>query len=185
MLVAGYQLLVNACLSASNQQLLTSNCIQKERRRFRWEPPPIRLSRRLVSRILFRFDWGEPGESGRSFLFGVGCPAPRADCSALRPTRGSSGSCDPAVRPGPGLSAYLVLLPMGFAVPLVSPPARCALTAPFHPYPSTRCARSGRALRVLRPHACPERAKRVERERAKRVERRFIFCGTFRRFTPP
>src|SRR5882757_6331635 len=30
--------------------------------------------------------------------------------------------------------SYLVLLQVGFAVPLVLPPARCALTAPFHPY---------------------------------------------------
>ena len=30
---------------------------------------------------------------------------------------------------------YSVLLPVGFAVPLPSPEARCALTAPFHPYP--------------------------------------------------
>ncbi len=29
---------------------------------------------------------------------------------------------------------YLVLLPVGFAVPLLLPEARCALTAPFHPY---------------------------------------------------
>jgi hypothetical protein len=36
----------------------------------------------------------------------------------------------------PGLSAYLALLPVGFAMPPESPPARCALTAPFHPYPS-------------------------------------------------
>jgi hypothetical protein len=28
---------------------------------------------------------------------------------------------------------YLVLLPVGFAVPPASPRARCALTAPFHP----------------------------------------------------
>src|SRR6266851_573392 len=30
--------------------------------------------------------------------------------------------------------SYSVLLPVGFAVPLPSPEARCALTAPFHPY---------------------------------------------------
>ena len=30
---------------------------------------------------------------------------------------------------------YSALLPVGFAVPLPSPEARCALTAPFHPYP--------------------------------------------------
>jgi hypothetical protein len=29
---------------------------------------------------------------------------------------------------------YLVLLQVGFAVPQMLPPARCALTAPFHPY---------------------------------------------------
>jgi len=29
---------------------------------------------------------------------------------------------------------YSVLLPVGFALPLASPPVRCALTAPFHPY---------------------------------------------------
>jgi hypothetical protein len=36
----------------------------------------------------------------------------------------------------PGLAAghpYLVLLPVGFALPPPSPAARCALTAPFHP----------------------------------------------------
>src|SRR6185437_15618471 len=29
--------------------------------------------------------------------------------------------------------SYLVLLPVGFALPPPSPAARCALTAPFHP----------------------------------------------------
>ncbi len=50
---------------------------------------------------------------------------------------------------------YLVLLQAGFTLPPVLPPARCALTAPFHPY---------RYLSVLR---------------------RYIFCGTFRRLSPP
>jgi len=31
---------------------------------------------------------------------------------------------------------YSVLLPVGFALPPALPPARCALTAPFHPYRS-------------------------------------------------
>src|SRR3954447_22450065 len=47
---------------------------------------------------------------------------------------------------------YLVLLPVGFAVPLPLPAARCALTAPFHPCRRTILA-DGR--------------------------RRFAFCGTF------
>ena len=33
---------------------------------------------------------------------------------------------------------YLVLLPMGFTMPLLLPVTRCALTAPFHPYPKIR-----------------------------------------------
>ena len=32
---------------------------------------------------------------------------------------------------------YLVLLRVGFTLPPVLPPARCALTAPFHPYPAS------------------------------------------------
>src|SRR3546814_19979957 len=50
---------------------------------------------------------------------------------------------------------YLVLLPMGFAVPFPLPEPRCALTAPFHP--------------------CRPLARR----------RRSILCCTFRRLTPP
>jgi hypothetical protein len=45
------------------------------------------------------------------------------------------------------------LLRVGFTLPRLLPGARCALTAPFHPYPDE----SGR----------------------------YIFCGTFRRLTPP
>ena len=48
---------------------------------------------------------------------------------------------------------YLVLLRMGFTLPCLLPAMRCALTAPFHPYP----AKAGR----------------------------YIFCGTFRRLSPP
>ena len=33
---------------------------------------------------------------------------------------------------------YLVLLPVGFTLPPPLPAARCALTAPFHPYPRSR-----------------------------------------------
>ncbi len=51
---------------------------------------------------------------------------------------------------------YLVLLRVGFTLPPTLPPARCALTAPFHPY---------------RPVADGFR--------------RYVFCGTFRRLAPP
>ena len=53
-------------------------------------------------------------------------------------------------------SPYLVLLRVGFTLPLMLPSARCALTAPFQPY-------------------LPRRAR----------DRRYIFCGTFRGLTSP
>src|ERR671911_2792084 len=44
----------------------------------------------------------------------------------------------PRVRTGrPQTPPYLVLLRAGFCLPPVLPRARCALTAPFHPYPPT------------------------------------------------
>src|SRR5690554_2425832 len=46
---------------------------------------------------------------------------------------------------------YSALLPVGFALPLPSPEARCALAAPFHPYPPSPCGSGGR----------------------------YVFCGTF------
>ena len=45
-----------------------------------------------------------------------------------RPTRATGGNT-PICRP------YSVLLPVGFTLPPLSPAARCALTAPFQPYP--------------------------------------------------
>ena len=40
----------------------------------------------------------------------------------------------PGSRAGRTTLPYLVLLRVGFTLPPVLPPARCALTAPFHPY---------------------------------------------------
>jgi hypothetical protein len=48
----------------------------------------------------------------------------------------SSNLPERQIRTDPGFlpsRSYSVLLPVGFAVPLPSPEARCALTAPFHP----------------------------------------------------
>ena len=58
---------------------------------------------------------------------------------------------------------YLVLLRVGFTLPPVSPPARCALTAPFHPYPVSS--------RTFAAYCAGSR--------------RFVFCGTFRGLAPP
>src|ERR1044071_10459162 len=47
-----------------------------------------------------------------------------------QPTRTAPGQ---GLRLSPRCRPYSVLLPVGFAVPLPLPEARCALTAPFHP----------------------------------------------------
>src|SRR5688572_408681 len=86
---------------------------------------------------------GEAARGGDHFS----CPGVAAGLLAAYPRR--------LGRPGPRLDAYLALLPVGFAVPRMSPPARCALTAPFHP-----CWRSCLLLAVS-------------------------FCCTFRRIAPP
>ena len=56
----------------------------------------------------------------------LGRPSP--DASRDLPERlARRGACPKTRR------SYSVLLPVGFALPLPLPPARCALTAPFHP----------------------------------------------------
>ena len=69
----------------------------------------------------------------------------RITADLKRPTRGDF------VAPEPALPAYLVLLPVGFAVPRVSPRARRALTAPFHPYPPE----AGGIFLLHFPSGCP------------------------------
>src|SRR6202166_4926254 len=56
----------------------------------------------------------------------LGRPLP--DASRDRPGCRGGNAPDPKVR-----HPYLVLLPVGFALPPPLPAARCALTAPFHP----------------------------------------------------
>jgi hypothetical protein len=57
------------------------------------------------------------------------------------------GSCDAPSRhvhwPKPVLLPYLVLLRVGFALPPPLLAARCALTAPFHPYLGRQAGRGG------------------------------------------
>ena len=74
-------------------------------------------ARRPVSRVLslagMAIHLGRPLPDASRDLPGRRRENPLGDCSPCRP--------------------YLVLLPVGFAVPLPLPGARCALTAPFHP----------------------------------------------------
>ncbi len=90
-----------------------------------------------------RKPWNDP-EKGRQMACKPGSvPAPKARGMAIHLGRLSPGASRdlPGRRRGnppagvAGCRPYLVLLPVGFTVPLASPHARCALTAPFHPYP--------------------------------------------------
>src|ERR1700694_3334148 len=52
----------------------------------------------------------------------------------MRPTRAAARKARPAASLlATACRSYLVLLPVGFALPPPLPAARCALTAPFHP----------------------------------------------------
>jgi hypothetical protein len=79
-------------------------------------------------------------EAGRwLFIWGASYDAPRAtNPDGLPGNRHERSSRRP----------YSVLLPVGFALPPLLPKTRCALTAPFHPYPSRRDRRPGGLLSV-------------------------------------
>src|SRR5438477_8686192 len=59
-----------------------------------------------------------------------------------RPTRRLGRAVRSGLRRAP---PYLVLLRAGFCLPPVLPRARCALTAPFHPYSPPRLFRAAKA----------------------------------------
>jgi hypothetical protein len=87
-------------------------------------------------------------ETWRPFVLGADCFAPHA----TYPDGGTGNSPEGC----PSCHPYSVLLPVGFAVPLLLPVARWALTPPFHP-----C----RAIRLVLAD--------------EPSSRRFAFCGTF------
>ena len=85
---------------------------------------------------------------------GFGVPRMAAPCRAS-----SADLSEPPGRTGPirnvawllrRFPPYLVLLRVGFTLPPALPSERCALTAPFHPYPSGRTSRPGEPDRSLR-----------------------------------
>ena len=67
---------------------------------------------------------------------------PRCDLPGQRPEDEARRSANSGCHP------YTVLLPVGFTMPALSPAPRCALTAPFHPYPRV-CSLVGRAGGLL------------------------------------
>ena len=87
------------------------------------------FARRSVSRVLSRpldRPLGGDGHSSGTFV------AERL----ARPTRATARKARPAAQAEATAAcrSYLVLLPVGFTLPPPLPAARCALTAPFHPY---------------------------------------------------
>src|SRR5579872_7128719 len=95
------------------------------------------FARRSVSRVLSR-----PEERGWPFIWGARHRTPHATdpSGGAEGPPGGTGSTRAACR------SYLVLLPVGFALPPPLPPARCALTAPFHPCRPCRPMRDQREL---------------------------------------
>ena len=67
--------------------------------------------------------------AGRSFLWATHCCGAQATYPEVVTRR--AGTCPRRTRVPP----YLVLLRVGFALPAALLRRRCALTAPFHPYP--------------------------------------------------
>ena len=96
------------------------------------------------------------------------------------------------------LPPYLVLLRVGFALPAALLPRRCALTAPFHPYPGVvvealvilteakdlGVPRESSAFSADEPIA---RLARILNKALTTTPGRYVFCGTFRRadLNPP
>ena len=95
-------------------------------------PQEERSARRPVSRVL------SPLSQEMTIPLGRPLPDASRDLPGRRPENLPGRFLRPACRP------YSVLLPVGFAVPPPLPGARCALTAPFHPYPPSHvaCARA-------------------------------------------
>ena len=71
--------------------------------------------------------------TGASFLCDANCSAPQGTFEQENLHRLATYPRSTDFSPRARALRCLVLLPVGFAMPLMSPPTRCALTAPFHP----------------------------------------------------
>ena len=91
----------------------------------------------------------KPG-SVRAFRRWTTIPLGRASLHASRDQPGRRCGNAPGVRLAPSAHhPYSVLLPVGFTLPPPLPEARCALTAPFHPYPRPMISHALRAVCFL------------------------------------
>ena len=89
-----------------------------------------RRIRRPISRVLCHPGQGEPRRRMRRPFLWTG------PCGTVLATNPDASGQRRPYRLAPARNPYSVLLLAGLAVPSTSPPTRCALTAPFHPYPS-------------------------------------------------
>ena len=103
-------------------------------------------------------------EASAAMAIHLGRASPRA--SSNQPGRRCGNAFRRAVETARLCRPYSVLLPAGFAMPALLPALRCALTAPFHPYPFC--------------------ASRYVAETANAIAQsgRYPFCGTFPRVAP-
>ena len=117
---------------------ISQNCPSPPRAAGR-APGARESARRPVSRVLSPPIVG----GGWPFIWDARYRTPRA----TNPGDGAETPLEPVVKPAP-CRPYSVLLPVGFTVPPPLPAVRCALTAPFHPYPPSG-DRSERAVCFL------------------------------------
>ena len=116
-----------------------------------------------VSRILSAFTRGRPLRDSHERRRDDHSSSPAITDGIQQPTR--------RLRTGrPVAPPYLALLRAGFCLPPVLPRARCALTAPFHPYSPSRALAN--PSRRSRPSSDPPRRT------PKGGGERYIFCAT-------
>ena len=83
------------------------------------------------------------------------------------------------LQPKPEIPPYLVLLRVGFALPAALLPRRCALTAPFHPYPAVVLNPRTRVRCYASTTSQP--MKWLALFGPTTTTGRYVFCGTVRR----
>ena len=136
-----------------------------------------------ISRILFRLR-SRPPLGGRELRRDDHSSRPVIAHRLQRPTRRhrTGRSIEPPAFADDPLPPYLVLLRAGFCLPPTLPPARCALTAPFHPYPPSpfglRRGRPGigRALPLM--WGVPADVGPAAPKHRRCEGGRYIFCAT-------
>ena len=139
-----------------------------------WNFTQTSLAAGPVSRILSAGMLLQDGHSSR----------PGIAARLKRPTRRFDAPSQHVSEPESGLPPYLVLLRVGFALPIALLRRRCALTAPFHPYPDV-AARAVYFLWHFPSSPLPSLPKAGKDEAPSRTLSGTLLCGvrTFLCFT--